>query len=102
MPVVCGWTHALLVLFVFCACVVVSGACPVVFWFVFCHLVLPVSLDCPIMIASSIFSNKVYSIKRLSKKTKVPNKSSQNPMSPMSPMSLLMIIILCRNCYFQQ
>jgi len=99
MPVVCGWAHALLVLFVLCACVAVSGACLVVFWFVFCHLVLPVSLDCPIMIASSIFSSKVYSIKRLNKKTKVLNKSSQNPMSP---MPLLMIIILCRNCYFQQ
>ena len=54
------YKECLLKVFV-CLCVVVSNTYCVVFLFCFFFILLPVSLDCPFVIASSIFS-KVYSI----------------------------------------
>ena len=53
-PVVCRRSHVLFTLFVFVYVIVVSNTFCVVF--LFCVL-LPVSLDCPFLIARSVFSN---------------------------------------------
>ena len=48
----------------FCVClrIVVSNIYCIVFLFCFSSSVLPVSLDCPILIAPSIFSNVYFSV----------------------------------------
>ena len=46
-------------IYIICVCLhsVVSNTCCVVFLFCFTSSVLPVSLDCPILIAPVVFSN---------------------------------------------
>ena len=63
-PIVCRRAHVLCTLFVVLLCLVVSNIYCVVYCLVFLRLLypymLPVSLDCPFLIAHSVFSN-VYS-----------------------------------------
>jgi hypothetical protein len=56
-PVVCRRAHVFLTLLVFVLRTLVSNTYCVVFLFCFYRLVLPVFLDCPLLIALSVFSN---------------------------------------------
>ena len=68
-PVVCRRAHVLFTLFVF-VCVKWCPTRVLCCCFVFLRLVLPVSLECPFLIAPSIFSN-VYLQISLSEKVKI-------------------------------
>ena len=60
LPVVCRRAHVLFTLFVFVCVSWCATYCVVIFCFVFLRLVCPmlsVSLDCPFLIAPSVFSN---------------------------------------------
>jgi hypothetical protein len=55
-PVVCRRVHVLFTLFVGFLRIVVSNTCCVVFLFCFSSSMLPVSLDCSLLISPSVFS----------------------------------------------